>query len=128
MLTGKDRITAMQQNYLGLVERNNDIYILTDIGEYYIHLSAGNKSNFICKLLLQFPIVNKIFLEITSDRDKKISKQDIILLLKKRSGLTGSTLERRARTIITWFRWMRKYLGMVEVDSKGSIMMNRIVK
>lgn len=113
---------------LGLVERSNDIYKLTRIGESYIQLSSGKKSNFICKLLLQFPIVNEIFLEITSDNEKMISKQDIMKLLKKTSDITGSTLERRARTIISWFKWMRNNLGIVEVNHKGDITISRNVK
>lgn len=113
---------------LGLVETNNDIYKLTEIGKNYIRLSADKKSNFICKLLLQFPIINEVFLEIMSDKDKVVSKQDIILLLRKTSNLTGSTLERRARTIISWFRWMRNNLGIVELDSKGDIIMSKFVR
>ena len=63
-----------------------------------------------------------------SDKDKVVSKQDIILLLRKTSNLTGSTLERRTRTIISWFRWMRNNLGIVELDSKGDIIMSKFVR
>lgn len=55
---------------LGLVETNNDVYKLTEVGKNYIQLSADKKSNFICKLLLQFPIINEVFLEITSDKEQ----------------------------------------------------------
>jgi hypothetical protein len=41
-------------------------------------------------------------------------------LLKKKSALTGSKLERRARTIRPGFRWIRNNLGIVEVDNGGS--------
>jgi hypothetical protein len=45
----------------------------------------------------------------------------IVDLLKKNSHLTGSTLGRRAQTIITWFRWIRNNLGIVEVNKNGDI-------
>src|SRR5919197_6331619 len=80
---------------------------------------------FICRLLLEFPIMNEIFLDISSDRDRYVTKQHIIDLLKKKSDLTGSTLERRARTIRSWFRWIRNNLGIVEVDRYGRIRISR---
>jgi hypothetical protein len=48
-----------------------------------------------------------IFLEVSSDSKKVITKQDIINLLKRRSDITGDTLFRRTRTIISWFKWVR---------------------
>jgi hypothetical protein len=69
--------------------------------------------------------MNEIFLDISSDRDRSITKQHIIDLLKKKSDLTGSTLERRARTIRSWFRWIRNNLGIVEVDRYGRITISR---
>jgi C-terminal AAA-associated domain len=111
---------------LGLVESDDQHrYKLTDKGEQYFKLPAEKRSNFICRLLLEFPIMNEIFLDLSSDRDKSITKQNIIELLKKKSDLTGSTLERRARTIRSWFRWIRNNLGIVEVDRNGRIRISR---
>jgi hypothetical protein len=111
---------------LGLVESDDRRrYKLTDKAEEYFKLPAEKRSNFICRLLLEFPIMNEIFLDISSDRDKSVTKQHIIDLLKKKSDLTGSTLERRARTIRSWFRWIRNNLGIVEVDRYGRIRISR---
>jgi|SRR5215211_4171252 len=35
------------------------------------------------------------------------------------------TLERRARTIRSWFRWIRNNLGLVEVDAAGNVRIDR---
>jgi hypothetical protein len=48
-------------------------------------------------------------------------------LLKKKSVLIGLTLERRARTIRPWFRWIRKNLGIVEVDNGGSCRLRHLI-
>jgi hypothetical protein len=64
-------------------------------------------------------------LEISSDPRKVITKQDIIQLLKRRSDITGDTLSRRTRTIISWFKWIRNNLGIVEVDTEGNIRFSR---
>jgi hypothetical protein len=114
---------------LGLVtvDKNNR-FKLTDKGEEYLRLSAEKKSNFICRLLLEFPIINEIFIQISSDTNKVISKQDIIELLKRKSNLTGSTLGRRAQTIVSWFKWIRNNLGIVDVSKEGSIRIARQMK
>jgi hypothetical protein len=66
-----------------------------------------------------------MFIDISTDRSRIVTKQEIIQLLKKKSHLTGSTLERRARTIRSWFRWIRNNLGLVEVDASGNIRIDR---
>jgi hypothetical protein len=111
---------------LGLIiSQDNYRYKLTDRGEEFLKLPAEKRSSFICKLLLEFPIMNSTFIDVSTDRNKTVTKQEIIQLLKKRSHLTGSTLERRARTVRSWFRWIRNNLGLVEVDATGNIRIDR---
>ena len=76
-------------------------------------------------LLLEFPIVNEVFIDISSDRNKVVSKQDIMELLRKKSHLTGSTLERPAKTIRIWFKWIRNNLGFLEVDDADNTRIDR---
>ncbi|HEU4443645.1 MAG TPA: hypothetical protein VFR94_03110 [Nitrososphaeraceae archaeon] len=110
---------------LGLVINDRYKYRLTDNGEEYLKLPAEKKSSFICKLILEFPIINSIFLEVSSDPKKIITKHDIVQLLKRRSDITGDTLIRRTRTITSWFKWIRNNLGLVEVDTEGNIRFSR---
>jgi hypothetical protein len=110
---------------LGLIVKDRNKYKLTYKGEEFLKLPSEKRSNFICKLLLEFPIINEVFIDISSDHNKMVSKQEIIELLKKKSHLTGSTLERRARTIISWFKWIRNNLGLVDVDAAGNIRIDR---
>jgi hypothetical protein len=110
---------------LGLVRNDRYRYKLTDRGEEYLRMPAEKKSNFICKLILEFPIINSIFLDVSSDPGKVISKHDIIQSLKRRSDITGDTLLRRTRTITSWFKWIRNNLGIVEVDTDGNIRFSR---
>ncbi|NOJ27310.1 MAG: hypothetical protein DA330_04780 [Nitrososphaera sp.] len=101
---------------VGLVKLDKNRYKLTDVGEKYLKLPEKDKSNFVCKLLLEFPIMHEIFLQISIDSKKVVDKNEIIDLLRERSSITGSTLGRRAQTIVSWFRWIRNNLGIVEVD------------
>ena len=106
---------------LGLVSVNKNRYSVTRRGEEFLTLSPEKRSNFICKLLLEFPIINEIFLQISIDQNKTVTKQDIIELLERKSHITGSTLSRRTQTIVSWFKWIRNNIGLVEVDSLGNI-------
>jgi len=106
---------------LGLVRIEKNRYTLTDKSWEFLKLPADKKLTYITKLLLEFPIVNEIFIQISINRNKLISRNDIIELLRSRSHLTGNTLSRRAQTIISWFRWIRNNLQLVEVDDNGSI-------
>jgi hypothetical protein len=110
---------------LGLVTTNNKKYRITPTGEKLLSLPAEQKSKFVCKLLLGFTIMNEIFLQISVDHNKVITRQDIINILKYRSQLTGDTLARRAQTILAWFRWIRNNLGMVEIERNGNIRLAR---
>ncbi len=105
---------------IGLITSSQFRYNITERGEKVIKLPAEQKSNYICKLLLEFPVMHEIFMLLTIDH-KIISKNDIIEMLTAKSHLTGSTLSRRAQTIISWFRWIRNNVGLVEVDVKGNI-------
>ncbi|HET9805373.1 MAG TPA: hypothetical protein VFP49_00535 [Nitrososphaeraceae archaeon] len=48
--------------------------------------------------------MNKIFMQVSIDRNKIISKIDIGKLLKNKSHIRGSTLKRRTQTIVAWFK------------------------
>lgn len=88
---------------LGLIQSSDGIFYLTKKGEEYLKLSADEKSRFIGQLLLEFPIMNEIFLKVIMERNKVISIDNIIQIIKKRSYLQGTTPVRRARTIVSWF-------------------------
>jgi hypothetical protein len=107
---------------LGLTIHDKDHrYMLTPLGEKLLTIQPSDKAAFLCKLLLGFPIMNRIFLQISVDHNKIVTKQEIIDMLQDESHLTGDTLGRRAQTIIAWFRWIRNNLGIVEIERNGNI-------
>ncbi len=112
---------------LGLVELRGNRYYLTDKGEQYIRLPTPIRMKYFCKLLLEFPVINQIFLNLSLERDKPVTRNDIVEILRQNSRLTGSTLGRRAQTIGAWFRWMHHNVGLVEV-SKDKVAFSRQLK
>lgn len=113
---------------LGLVTLYKNKYKLTDMGNEFLKLRSEEKSNFVCKLLLEFPVMNEIFLRLSIDKNKTINRNDIIDVLRNKSHISGSTLSRRTQTIVSWFRWIRNNIGLVDVDRYGNIAIQRQLK
>ena len=109
---------------LGIIKLNDAKYENTYIGEEYLKSNSAERKNFICKLILEFPIINEIFYSVISNKVKEFKKDDIINLLSKKSDLHGSTIARRTRTILSWFRWIEKNTGYVRVTDEKTIINN----
>jgi hypothetical protein len=60
-------------------------------------------------------------LEISSNRNKAVTRKEIGDLIVRNSNISGSTILRRSRTIVSWFKWIRNNLGIVDVDANGII-------
>lgn len=112
---------------LGLVELNRHTYSLTDKGRQYIQMPTHMRMKYFTKLLLEFPVINQIFLNLTVDRDKPATKTQVVDILRDNSDLTGSTLLRRSQTIFAWFKWIQRNVGLVEV-SKEKVSFSRQMK
>jgi hypothetical protein len=50
-----------------------------------------------------------------------VTRREIGDLIIKNSNISGSTVSRRSRTIISWFRWIRNNLGIIDVYDNGTI-------
>ncbi|MFI5405571.1 MAG: type II restriction enzyme [Nitrososphaerales archaeon] len=105
---------------LGLVVREKGIYKITSKGESLLVLSSKDKSNFMCRLLLEFPILNEIYLGVTAE-NKKFLREDIMKLLRLKSHIRGDTLRRRTQTVVAWFRWIKNNVGLINVEKGGTI-------
>lgn len=109
---------------LGIIKLNENKYEVTLLGEEYLKLNSEDRKNFVCKLILEFPVINEIFYSVISNKVKEFKKNDIIDLITKKSNLHGSTILRRTRTIISWFIWLEKNTGYVKVIDRKVIVNN----
>ena len=122
LLSILDRVLILQTGgkLLGLVVREKGIYKITSKGESLLVLSSKDKSNFMCRLLLEFPILNEIYLGVTAE-NKKFLREDIMKLLRLKSHIRGDTLRRRTQTVVAWFRWIKNNVGLINVEKGGTI-------
>ncbi len=112
---------------LGLVELYRNHYHLTNKGREYIRMPTEIRMKYFSKLLLEFPVINQVFLNLSIERDTPVTKTDVVEILRQNSGLTGSTLMRRTQTIFAWLRWVQRNVGLVEV-TKDKVTFSRQLK
>jgi hypothetical protein len=109
---------------LGIIKLNENKYEVTSLGEEYLKLNTKERKNFICKLILEFPIINEIFYSVISNKIKEFKKDDIIILINGKSDLHSSSILRRTRTIISWFLWIEENTGYIKVIDRNTIVNN----
>lgn len=99
---------------LGLVSTKNGTYLLTESGKKFIQLSIKSQKKYFVKLLLEFSVIRKIFFNLNANQKRPFSKNDVIKILKVNSNLTGSTLTRRAHTILKWLQWIKENIELMD--------------
>lgn len=104
---------ACQQ--MGLVTCEQGEYQLTDRGSAYLSMSPQGRTEAMIRAMLSAPIFRAVVTRALERPDKRITQDDIMDLAARHSPISGSTLERRARTVRAWFRWLERALGELQV-------------
>lgn len=94
---------------IGLIKKERNIYYLTNIGVQLVSLSSEKRNLFIVELLTDFSLIKDSLKLLQKKRN--LSKKDIILLISKRANISGSTIPRRASSLISWFKWISETTG-----------------
>lgn len=102
---------------LGLVRLNKkNTYELTKIGKKYVNMNTVKRNILLSSLLFKMPIIKMIINKLM--KENKISFSEISNIIVNKSKCNRTTANRRSRTIVSWFKWIQKNLGIVEVKKK----------
>jgi len=112
---------------LGLVELKDHKYYLSDIGRAFIKLPAQERNELLARLMFELPVMHEILMELLIKPSKQINKDEIIKIIESHSHLTGSTLQRRAQTILAWFKWIQNSVGILKADATGLAIASAVV-
>ena len=102
---------------LGLARRENGIYILSADGKKYLRMDPTQQKLMVIRKMIGVPIMSLLMGELVASGDKSISKEEIESLIEDHAMIHGTTVPRRARTLMTWFRWIGDETGVFSVDS-----------
>jgi hypothetical protein len=88
---------------------------ITKLGERIINLPYAAKRKEFAKLVLEIPAVREIYmLKIEHGVVADITEAErIVAETSQEEGISGSTIYRRAQTVIAWVRWL------LSLDAKG---------
>jgi hypothetical protein len=106
---------------LGLVCSKNGKYHLTEVGKELVQLPAEKRNLFFAGLLADFNLVKDA---LDTLREKgNLNQTGIEALIAENSSLTGSTIPRRAGSLMSWLRWMSEATGSFTAEG-GSYRLN----
>jgi len=94
---------------LGLLYSEKGKYYLTDLGKRLVSLSSGDRNIFFTELLLDFELLSYCIEKIIENGFLKIG--EIKSLIREKSYLNETTINRRANSLIAWLRWVSKKIG-----------------
>ncbi|HEX2171050.1 MAG TPA: hypothetical protein VHL09_01220 [Dehalococcoidia bacterium] len=102
---------------LGLVQRDpEERYHLTDLGLQFIALPADRRHVFLCRLIFALPVIQAVLAELLLKPVHRLSRAEIEAIITAQSHLSGTTVGRRAQTLLAWFRWVQHTTGVVRVE------------
>ena len=93
---------------LGLVEK----FALTDTGKQFVGASVAERNNILVGLLKQYTLINLMLQHL--EHTGSLSRADIEMVVARNSEINGSTISRRAQTLIAWLRWIGEQTGDIE--------------
>lgn len=94
---------------LGLIASEKGIYQLTDVGNQFVSLPVEKRNLFMVELLSDFSLV-KAGLDILKEKDQ-LTQEDLEYFIEKEFDLSGTTIPRRASSLVSWFKWIAEATG-----------------
>lgn len=105
---------ANAARFLGLLDRRNNNYYITDSGKAFLKLSSSIKrAEFVAEQLAARPVFHQVFHQLLENNLDIASLESINIeaIVEENTELGGSTPHRRASTVKQWIRWIFNYVS-----------------
>ena len=105
---------ANAARFLGLLDRGNNNYYVTDAGKAFLKLSSSIKrAEFVAEKLAVRPVFHQVFHQLLLNGLDIDSLDSINIegIVEENTDLGGSTPHRRASTVKQWIRWIFNYVS-----------------
>lgn len=107
---------------LGLVVSDDGKYQLTEVGKQLVQLPVEKRNLFFAELLSDFNLVKNAL--DTLKGKGTLAQADVEKLIAESSNLTGTTIGRRAGSLMSWLRWMSEATGSFS-EEDGAFQLNK---
>lgn len=107
---------------------NKYVYELTELGKEYINLRPDKRNEMLAKQMLKLPIMNHVFnllvkrTAVSLGKEGIVTSEEISKIIEEHSNLSKGTPDRRASTVMAWFKWISENVGVVEKRNNQLIM------
>jgi hypothetical protein len=101
---------------LGLINRNGNEYMLTAAGSHLTSLQTQERNIYVTQILSDFKLIRE-GLE-TIKREGTIVKKDLEKLIETSSNLSGTTIQRRAHSLMSWYKWIAENTGTIVINGE----------
>jgi hypothetical protein len=108
----------------GLVQRRTRNYGLSVLGRRYVALTPARRKEMLVRRMLSLPLLVQIVHELLISPIHRLSR-DQIAHMTTRAGISGSTVDRRVRSIFSWLTWLGDETEMFRVSKDHVSMMSR---
>jgi hypothetical protein len=102
---------------LGLISKRSTKYRLTEDGKKYLLMDISERKLTLVRRMVLVPIITRVIAELMVKDKNTVSKQDLERLIAESSPVKGSTVPRRAQTIISWFRWLSEETDVIQATA-----------
>lgn len=103
---------------LGLVVNRKNRYLLSGLGRQYVNLTPGKRKEIIVRRMLSCSIMASIITELFVAPSRSLGRERIVSIASQRSGISGTTIERRVRSILSWLTWIGEETGTLRVSKE----------
>lgn len=106
---------------LGLLDAD---YRLAQAGQDYVQATPWQREQMLARLIMGLPVVQEVVLSLLLDGQGRLSRNAVVDILARGTGLSPSTARRRAQTLWAWLAWVarrgaRFSLTAEEIELKG---------
>lgn len=100
---------------LGLVDRDKNQYVLLPAGAHLVSLQAQERNIYFMQVLSNFTLIREGI--ATLKQGQTIDKQYLERLITDHSNLSGSTIGRRADSLMSWYKWIAENTGTMIIEN-----------
>ncbi len=126
LLAKRNRFDRRQSNYyleaaeiLGFISKRGAKYFLTEDGKKYLLMDVAQRKRMLIRNMVIVPIISRVIAELLAHEGEALVKKDLQQLIEGSSRMRGSTVPRRAHTLISWFRWLGEETGVFETKAES---------
>jgi hypothetical protein len=129
LVAQSESFTQRQSSYyrraaevLGLVQQRALSYELTELGRTFVSAEPVERNELVAVQLARIPAFHEILERISGGGGKLITRSRIEEIVQRYDPrIHGTTVPRRAVTVIAWLRWLQQTTGLLTVDKVGTV-------